>query len=343
MQHRIEPPGEHARSSFDCKTASLDAAGMVNRAFAYYRACQRPPGYLAQDPDELYLNAWDSINAVRSILLWRDVVPVPQDIVDGVLDFLRGVETRDGMLSWGTSDIGSARYCTETSSEYIAALTLLGRDGQARPKALFLRERQLPAGPWEEVHPHIPTALQTVPSVTGFALLALSGLDVEPAYIQEATAFLTGSQSAEGHFGLNAYYCATPYYVLRPVVAALMEFGSYAAAARARDFVLDQQAGDGSWFTTIEGYEDFSSPELHTALALETLAHAGGDIDSPAIHRGVSWLMGRQRPDGSWFGGRYAVPATDNYREVRRLQDVYTTAQALSALRLLAVPERNER
>jgi hypothetical protein len=305
----------------------------VDDALDYFRGCLREGGHLAEDPNILYLHIWDSVNALKAIARWRTVSSRPtDDLVTPIGEFLRSCETPDGMVGWGSSEVGVDDYCTETSAEYVTALTLLGHRESARPKADHLRTRQLPGGHWSEVYPHIPPALQAVPSVTGFAFSALTGLGLEPVYPDEALDFLVRSQTEQGHFGINAYYCATYFYILRPVVAVLAEFGHYAAVARARDFVLRVQRDDGSWFSTTEGYEAFSTPELHTALALEVLAHTGLPADHRAISRGASWLLERQRADGSWDGGFYAMPSTNNYRELQRPQTVYTTAQVLSTL-----------
>ncbi|MFQ6396366.1 prenyltransferase/squalene oxidase repeat-containing protein [Nocardia sp. KC 131] len=239
------------------------------------------------------------------------------------------------MLSWGAIEVGNAEYCTETSSEYITALTLLGELEKAHERAEFLRRKQLASGPWEEVHSHIPRAFQTEPSVTGFALLALVGLDLEPIHLDAALDFLAEKQHVEGHFGINWYYYCTHYYLMRPAVAALASFGNYPAVAAARDFVLAQQRADGSWFSEVDGFGDMAAAEQHTALALATLAHAGMSADEPPVRLAIGWLLDRRRPDGSWFGGRYPYPETESYSAFRATQDVFTTAQVLAAFKEL--------
>ncbi|HWO67027.1 MAG TPA: prenyltransferase/squalene oxidase repeat-containing protein, partial [Umezawaea sp.] len=183
----------------------------------------------------------------------------------------------------------------------------------------------------------------TVPSVTAFALGALTSAGIDARYPDAAVSFLVRSQTPDGDFGMNSYYCATHYYLLRPIVSTLVTVGAYPAAARARDFVLGGRQADGSFFSTTEGYEGFSSPEYHTALAVETLAHSGLTAAHPAVSAAVDWLVGRQRPDGSFHGGLYATPSTGRYREIERTQHVYTTASALSALGRLAAEERTAR
>lgn len=316
---------------------SLSLHRVVAEACAYFRAAQQPDGSIAEDPSIVVFQEWDSVNALKAIALWQRDLPVDfQSVTDRVLAFLAGREKPTGMLSWGATEIGPGEYCTETSSEYISSLALLGHGERAREKAEFLRSRQLPAGPWEEVHSHIPRAFQLEPSVTGFALCALDEAGVDPDHLDEALDFLGSRQDDEGHFGINWYYYCTYYYLMRPAVAALVQFGNYAAAARARDFVLKQQRPDGSWFSEVAGFRgEPSVPELQTALALMTLAQAGMGVGEPPVQRAVDWLLDRRRSDGSWFGGRYPYPETESYSSFRATQDVYTTAQVLAAFKYL--------
>src|SRR5262249_1524041 len=168
---------------------------------------------------------WDTVNALKAIALWRHLAPYHDGgTIERTLTFLRSCEKPNGMISWGTLAVSPAEFCTETSSEYISALTQLGMTDEARRKARYLRSRQLPSGAWTEVHPHAPKACQTAPSVTGFALLALHELDLEPLYLDEALDFLARQQTAAGHFGLNWFYYNTHYYLTRPVTAALAAF-----------------------------------------------------------------------------------------------------------------------
>ncbi|WP_058855660.1 prenyltransferase/squalene oxidase repeat-containing protein [Nocardia jinanensis] len=316
---------------------ALSVDRVVAEACEYFRRAQQPDGSIAEDPSILVFQEWDSVNALKAIALWQKVLPAGYgSVTDGVLAFLAGREKPTGMLSWGAAEIGPAEYCTETSSEYISALALLGYEEKARRKAEFLRSRQLPDGPWEEVHSHIPRAFQLEPSVTGFALCALDDAGIDPDRLDEALEFLAGKQVDEGHFGINWYYYCTHYYLMRPAVAALVQFGNFAAAARARDFVLKQQRPDGSWFSEVPGFRgEPSVPELQTALALMTLAQTGMGVGDPPVRRAVDWLLDRRRGDGSWFGGRYPYPETESYSSFRATQDVYTTAQVLAAFKYL--------
>lgn len=313
---------------------------VVDKAVSFLRRRQLADGSIVDSPDVLIFQEWDSVNALNAIAQWRDADAADiSGTVEGALAFLRSREKPSGMLSWGAIDVAPTEYCTETSSEYITVLTRLGRLDDARRKAAFLRSRQLPSGEWEEVHSHIPKAFQAEPSVTGFALMSLLELDIEPLYLDEAINFLLSRQKAGGDFGINWYYYSTHYYLMRPAVAALANYGCYAAAGKARDFVLGQQRADGSWFSEVDGFGDYASPEQHTALALGTLANAGLATDEPAVRRGLAWLLSRRRADGAWNGGKYPYPETASYRDFGATQHVFTTSQVLSALKQFATME----
>ncbi len=320
---------------FEKRSLSVDR--VVTEACEYFQMVQQPDGSIAEDPSIVVFQEWDSVNALKAMALWQEVLPaVLQAVIDRILAFLATREKPTGMLSWGATEIGPAEYCTETSCEYISSLALLGYGEKARQKAEFLRSRQRPDGPWAEVHSHIPRAFQLESSVTGFALCALDEAGVDPDHLDEALYFLADKQENKGHFGINWYYYCTHYYLMRPAVAALVQFGDYAAAARARDFVLEQQRPDGSWFSEVPGFRgEPSAPELQTALALMTLAQTGFGIDELPVRRAVDWLLDRRRDDGSWFGGRYPYPETESYSSFRATQDVYTTAQVLAAFKYL--------
>ncbi|ASR37316.1 hypothetical protein BAY61_22530 [Prauserella marina] len=309
---------------------------VVRRALDYFRDHQRPDGAIAEDPAVTVFQEWDSVNALKAMALWSDMAETEHlDAAERIAEFLAGREKPNGMLSWGALPTGPGDYCTETSSEYTSALTLLGHVSSARAKAEYLRRGQLPSGAWEEPHPHIPRAFQTEPSVTGFASMALTGLDIEPRYVDEMLDFLGGRQKPDGHFGINWYYYGTYYYLLAPATAAQAAFGDYPALASARRFVVAEQRCDGSWHDELDGFGEYSSAEQHTALALDTLAQTGMDARETETGRAVTWLLGRARPDGSWNGGRYPYPDTDSYRGFHATQHVFTTARVLFALHAL--------
>ncbi len=116
-----------------------------------------------------------------------------------------------------------------------------------------------------------------------------------------------------------------------------------AAAGRAVSWLLDLQNADGGWPTFCRGWGalpfDRSGCDLtaHAIRALHAWKQAEPDrrVDE-AIERGLTYLAGSQRPDGSWvplwFGNQY-FPGEEN--------PVYGTARVLLAYRdldLMASP-----
>jgi squalene cyclase len=317
-----------------CGTTLADT---VHAGLEYLRHNQFADGSITPALETPVFKYWDAVNALKAISLWQQPLGLDYgDVVDPLLAFLKASEKPNGLLGPGVVVPSSPQYSGETSWEYIACLARLGLHEQKQRKLDVLLRRQLPEGPWEEAYTYIPKAFQRVPSVTGFALSALSEMDEEPIYLDEALNFLVGAQHPEGHFGLNWYYYNSHFYLTRPITGALAAYGCHSTIAAVRDFVFSQQLPDGSWFTHVEGFGIACSVELHTCLALETLAHAGVDTSDPAVENGLTWLVGRQRPDGGWAGGPFPFPVTESYQGIVSPQEVFATAQVLAMLRRFA-------
>lgn len=127
---------------------------------------------------------------------------------------------------------------------------------------------------------------------------------------------------------------------------ALRNLGVTAESAEAAtagiEWLLDLQNGDGGWPTFCRGWGylpfDRSSADItaHALRALHAWKETGvrdpGQRMEPAIRRGLRFLAGIQRPDGSWlplwFGNQHAADDEN---------PVYGTARVLSAYRDLNV------
>lgn len=90
-----------------------------------------------------------------------------------------------------------------------------------------------------------------------------------------------------------------------------------AQISRAIEWLLGMQCTSGGWasfdkdcdreFLTYIPFADHNAmidpPTVDvTARVLEALMRTGADTASPAFRRGVSFILGEQEPDGSWFG-----------------------------------------
>lgn len=308
-----------------------DISQGIARAFQYMRTRQCADGCMTDNAENRILDIWDSVHALRAHSIWQAQLSAgQQETLGQVRTFLRSQETAEGLLSWGDREPG--QYSAETSSEYLTALIHLGEPTLAAAKIETLHRAQLPTGAWREHHRHIPEVFQTMPSVTAFVLRTFCLLDMVPRSPETALEFLLTSQNEEGHWGYNWYYNAVPYYVTMPVTDVLARFSCYAPLAKTRDYVLQRQRPDGSWFFDMAEYTNQLSAVVHTVYALETLLNCGLDADDTPIARGFRWLLAQQRPDGSWAGGVFPYPPSEQYRHFHTGQDVYGTAAVLVTL-----------
>ena len=127
-----------------------------------------------------------------------------------------------------------------------------------------------------------------------------------------------------GHPGGWSFEMANEWYPdtddTAEVILAFVKAGVPAddgAITRAIDWLLAMQSSNGGWgsfdvdnnrrimtqFPVCDFGETIDWPtEDVTAHILEALAVAGVPSTHPAIRRGVDYLLGEQRPDGSWWG-----------------------------------------
>lgn len=146
------------------------------------------------------------------------------------------------------------------------------------------------------------------PDLTGRALelLGMAGVRKDDAGVRRALAYLRREQEPEGswfgRWGVNYVYGTWS------VLAGLAEVGVARhdpLVTRSSKWLLSAQNADGGWGESCESYVDRSlmgrgtSTASQTAWALLGLM-AAGHASSPAVARGVGWLLERQEPDGSW-------------------------------------------
>ena len=150
--------------------------------------------------------------------------------------------------------------------------------------------------------------------VTGrvVSMMAQLGVPPEAPRMQAAVKYLEQSQHAEGswfgRWGVNYIYGAWS------VLCALNAAGVDAQAPcvrRAVDWFTRIQNPDGGWGEDCEsyrldydGYAPHPSNPAQTAWALLGLM-AVGEADSPAVARGVAWLLQHQDADGLWSQEHY--------------------------------------
>ncbi len=143
-------------------------------------------------------------------------------------------------------------------------------------------------------------------------MLAQLGERADSPKMAEALGYLIAEQGADGswfgRWGVNYIYGT--WSALCALNAAGCE-PSHPAVARAAVWLLRIQNADGGWGEDCDsykldytGYEPAPSTASQTAWALIGLM-AAGEVDHPAVARGVEWLLQRQQADGLWGQEHY--------------------------------------
>ncbi|GAA0836826.1 squalene--hopene cyclase [Streptosporangium amethystogenes subsp. fukuiense] len=141
--------------------------------------------------------------------------------------------------------------------------------------------------------------------VTAHVVEALAQERPDSPVLRRAVVWLLKAQEADGswfgRWGANHVYGTGA--VLPALIAAGVRPGK-PCIRRAVAWLERHQNDDGGWGEDLRSYTDprwigrgHSTPS-QTAWALMALLAAGER--SPAVERGVEWLVGHQRPDGGW-------------------------------------------
>ncbi|MDR4308827.1 squalene--hopene cyclase [Chelatococcus sambhunathii] len=144
------------------------------------------------------------------------------------------------------------------------------------------------------------------------SMLAQRGEPADSARMRAALGYLEREQMADGswfgRWGVNYIYGT--WSALCALNAAGVE-PSAPTVAKAVAWLTAIQNPDGGWGEDCEsyaldyaGYRPAPSTASQTAWALLGLM-AAGEVDAPAVERGVAWLLDRQSPDGLWSEAHY--------------------------------------
>jgi squalene-hopene/tetraprenyl-beta-curcumene cyclase len=137
-------------------------------------------------------------------------------------------------------------------------------------------------------------------------MLAQLGYDRKHPAVRRGLAYLRDQQEADGswfgRWGTNYVYGTWS------VLCALNAIGEDMQAPYVRkavDFIVSRQREDGGWgedcasYWPERRYEAKVSTPSQTSWALLGLM-AAGEVDSPAVQRGVDYLLGAEREGGQW-------------------------------------------
>lgn len=148
----------------------------------------------------------------------------------------------------------------------------------------------------------------STPDVSGRVLEALGKLGLRTGHptVDRGIAYLRAAQEPSGswfgRWGVNHVYGT--WQALEGLRAVGLDSGDL-AVNRGADWLEAHQQTDGGWGESPESYADPGligvgrSTPSQTAWGIAGLV-AAGRARSTAVHHGLTWLLDRQLPDGSW-------------------------------------------
>ena len=137
-------------------------------------------------------------------------------------------------------------------------------------------------------------------------MLGYIGFDPKTPSVRDAIQYLIDTQDEDGswygRWGVNYIYGT--WQVLRGLRAIDQDM-TQDWILRGRDWLESCQNNDGGWGETCGTYENPSTKGIGESTASQTAwaimgICACGDLDRMSIQRGLRYLLGSQKPDGSW-------------------------------------------
>jgi squalene-hopene/tetraprenyl-beta-curcumene cyclase len=239
--------------------------------WAAVRPGLRPGGWAFQYENPYYPDVDDT--AVAALALDRSDRERWRPAVDRAAEWIVGMQSRNG--GWGSFDADNTHY-------YLNQIPFADHGALLDP----------------------PTADVSARCV---GLLAQLGAPTQAASITAALAFLGRGQEGDGswfgRWGTNYIYGT--WSVLAALNVADVDPGA-PEVRRAITWLCSRQRDDGGWGEseesywpdTLHGEAPYSTPS-QTAWALLGLM-AAGEVESPAVARGIGYLIKSQNADGGW-------------------------------------------
>ena len=270
--HALAEADNAAEPSVDAACAWLRARQITDVVgdWADARPGVPPGGWAFQYDNAHYPDVDDT--AVVGMLLHRNGDPAHADSIERARDWVVGMQSRDG--GWGAFDADNTHF-------HLNHIPFADHGALLDP----------------------PTADVTARCVS---FLAQLGRPEDRRVIERGVAWLRRDQEANGswfgRWGTNYVYGT--WSVLCALNAAGVPPGD-PTVRRAVAWLLSVQREDGGWGEDEESYADAppgqyrESTPSQTAWGLLGLM-AAGEVDHPAVTRGIDHLIATQRSDGEW-------------------------------------------
>ena len=253
----------------------------VKGDWAVKRPNLRPGGWAFQYENAHYPDTDDTAVVVMAMDRLRPKLAdsaVFDEAVSRAREWIEGMQSRDG--GWGAFDVDNTQF-------YLNNIPFADHGALLDPPTVDVSARCV-------------------------GMLAQLGEPTDSPRMKAAMRYLEADQLADGswfgRWGVNYVYGT--WSALCALNAAGAELDS-APVRRAVDWLLAIQNGDGGWGEDCDsyrldyaGYSPAPSTASQTAWALLGLM-AAGEIDHPAVERGIRYLVETQDADGVWTQDQY--------------------------------------
>ncbi|WP_194163323.1 squalene--hopene cyclase [Pseudoroseomonas oryzae] len=246
----------------------------VKGDWAEWRPDVRPGGWAFQYRNAHYPDLDDTAVVVMAMDRARDACDAGYDAaIDRAVEWTTGLQSRDG--GWGAFD-------ADNHHQYLNNIPFADHGALLDP----------------------PTADVSARCIS---MLAQLGEAPDSSRMRAALGFLLREQLADGswfgRWGVNYIYGTWS------ALCALNAVGTEEVAPairRGAEWLLAIQNADGGWGEACDSYKlDYRSYEAAASTASQTAwallgLMAAGEVDHPAVARGIAWLQAQQDDDGLW-------------------------------------------
>jgi squalene-hopene/tetraprenyl-beta-curcumene cyclase len=271
-----------ASTTAACDWLLLKQITEVPGDWAVRRPNLRPGGWAFQYENAHYPDVDDT--AVVGMLLHRNGDPKYAKAIGRAKEWVVGMQSRGG----GRLDGGWGAFEPENTHLYLNHIPFADHGALLDP----------------------PTSDVTARCVS---FLAQIGMPANDPVLVKALAFLRREQEPNGswfgRWGTNYIYGT--WSVLCALNAAGIS-GDDPSVRRAADWLLSVQRDDGGWGEDEESYGSAPAGQYKEATPSQTAwallgLMAAGEVDNPAVARGIAYLARTQRLDGEWDEAPYTA------------------------------------